>query len=164
MTGCSHQYGPHHMYVVRTHWGDVGLLWSGAVLGFTDVDALTISMAKSAEGQIPLAIAVRAIAIGVLSNTVLKLFLGATLGGARFRRLSATWCWRRARWREAAILASALFALTNGAASMTSFSAPATVDRIWTSRPRPAMAPRTFRGSQLVAGVRLPAGQARLGE
>ena len=79
------------VYAVRAYWGDVGLLWSGAVLGFTDVDALTISMAKSAEGQIHLAIAARAIAIGVLSNTVLKLLLGAALGGARFRRLSATW-------------------------------------------------------------------------
>ena len=76
------------VYVIRSHWGEIGLLWSGAVLGFADVDALTISMAKTAEGQIPVAVAAKAIAIGILSNTVLKLLLGVSLGGARFRRLA----------------------------------------------------------------------------
>lgn len=76
---------------VRSHWGEVGLLLSGAVLGFTDVDALTISMSKSADGQIPLAIAAKAIAIGVLSNTILKLLLGLVLGKARFRKLTSAW-------------------------------------------------------------------------
>ena len=45
------------IHAVRSHWGETGLLFSGAVLGFTDVDALTISMAKSAEGQIPIPVA-----------------------------------------------------------------------------------------------------------
>src|SRR5215470_4303657 len=79
------------VYAVRSHWGDVGLLLSGAVLGLSDVDALTISMAKSADGQIPVAIAAEAIAIGVLSNTVLKLLLGVALGKARFRKLTSSW-------------------------------------------------------------------------
>jgi uncharacterized membrane protein (DUF4010 family) len=79
------------VYAVRSHWGDIGLLLSGAVLGLTDVDALTISMAKSAQGQIPVAIAAKAIAIGILSNTLLKLFLGLCLGKARFRRLASAW-------------------------------------------------------------------------
>ena len=77
------------VYTVRSHWGDIGLLLSGAVLGLTDVDALTISMAKNADGQIPIAVAAEAIAIGVLSNTVLKLFLGLFLGKARFRKLAS---------------------------------------------------------------------------
>jgi uncharacterized membrane protein (DUF4010 family) len=76
---------------VRAHWGETGLLFSGAVLGFTDLDALTISMAKSAEGQIPIAVAAEAIAIGILSNTILKLLLGLSLGRARFRRLAPAW-------------------------------------------------------------------------
>jgi len=79
------------VHAVRSYWGDVGLLWSGAVLGFTDVDALTISMAKSAEGLIPIAVAAKAIMIGILSNTVLKGLLGLTLGRARFRRLAPAW-------------------------------------------------------------------------
>ncbi len=79
------------VYAVRSQWGDIGLLLSGAVLGLTDVDALTISMAKSAEGQIPIAVAAEAIAIGILSNTVLKLLLGLFLGKARFRKLVSAW-------------------------------------------------------------------------
>lgn len=79
------------VYVVRSHWGDAGLLLSGALLGLTDMDALTISMAKSAEGQIPIAVAAEAIAIGILSNTILKLLLGLFLGKARFRILAPAW-------------------------------------------------------------------------
>lgn len=76
---------------VRAHWGDPGLLFSGAVLGLTDVDVLTISMAKSAEGQIPIPVAAEAIAIGILSNTILKLVLGAVIGRGRFRILTPAW-------------------------------------------------------------------------
>jgi len=79
------------VYLVRSHWGDVGMLWSGAILGFADVDALTISMAKSAEGHIPVVVAARAITIGVLSNTVLKMLLAISVGAKRFRTLAAAW-------------------------------------------------------------------------
>jgi uncharacterized membrane protein (DUF4010 family) len=79
------------VYAVRSYWGDVGMLWSGAILGFADVDALTISMAKSAEGQIPLTVAARAIAIGVVSNTVLKILLAIAVGRKRFRTLAIAW-------------------------------------------------------------------------
>jgi uncharacterized membrane protein (DUF4010 family) len=79
------------MFAVRSYWGETGLLLSGAVLGLTDVDALTISMAKSAEGQISTQIAAEAIAIGILSNTVLKLLLAAAIGSGRFRRLTPVW-------------------------------------------------------------------------
>ena len=79
------------VHAVRLRWGATGLLFSGAVLGLTDVDVLTISMAKSAEGQIPIPVAAEAIAIGILSNTILKLLLGATVGRGRFRRLTPAW-------------------------------------------------------------------------
>jgi uncharacterized membrane protein (DUF4010 family) len=79
------------VHAVRSHWGETGLLFSGAVLGFTDVDALTISMAKSAEGQTPIPVAAEAIAIGILSNTILKLLLGAAVGRGTFRRLTPAW-------------------------------------------------------------------------
>ena len=78
------------VHAVRSHWGETGLLFSGAVLGLTDVDVLTISMAKSAE-QIPIPVAAEAIAIGILSNTILKLLLGAAIGRGRFRRLTPAW-------------------------------------------------------------------------
>jgi uncharacterized membrane protein (DUF4010 family) len=79
------------IHAVRSHWGETGLLFSGAVLGLTDVDVLTISMAKSAEGQIPIPVAAEAIAIGILSNTILKLILGVTIGRGGFRKLTPAW-------------------------------------------------------------------------
>jgi uncharacterized membrane protein (DUF4010 family) len=79
------------VHAVRSHWGETGLLWSGAVLGLTDVDALTISMAKSAEAEISIPIAAQAVAIGVLSNTILKLLLGSVIGRGRFQRLTPIW-------------------------------------------------------------------------
>ena len=65
-------------------FGAAGLLASGAVLGLTDVDALTATMARGATADG--AIAARAVAVGVLSNTLLKLGLTLGLGSAAFRR------------------------------------------------------------------------------
>ena len=79
------------VYAVRAHWGKTGVLFSGAILGLTDVDVLTISMAKSAEGQIPIAVAAQAVAIGILSNTIMKLLLGAVLGRGKFQKLTPAW-------------------------------------------------------------------------
>ncbi len=76
---------------VRLHWGETGLLLSGAVLGLTDVDVLTISMANTAEAQISIPVAAQAIAIGTLSNTILKLLLGVAIGRGRFRVLMPAW-------------------------------------------------------------------------
>jgi len=54
------------------------------VLGLTDVDALTTSMARSV-GQGALELAAMAIATGVLSNTVMKFAIAIGLGRGRFR-------------------------------------------------------------------------------
>jgi uncharacterized membrane protein (DUF4010 family) len=48
-------------------------------------------MAKSAEGQIAIPVAAEAIAIGILSNTIMKLLLGAVIGRGRFRMLTPAW-------------------------------------------------------------------------
>lgn len=73
--------------IVRRTWGDVGVVVSGAVLGLTDVDALTFSMARSAGTDIPIAIAARGIATGLTANTCLKLAVALALGTPRFRRI-----------------------------------------------------------------------------
>ncbi len=66
--------------------GQVGILLSGAILGLTDVDALTISMARSTQtSDVPLALAARGIATGILANTCLKLALAAGIGAGGFR-------------------------------------------------------------------------------
>jgi uncharacterized membrane protein (DUF4010 family) len=68
------------------------LLVSGAIVGFTDVDALVLSMARGAHGA-EMNAAALALAIGILSNTVLKLGVVLTLGRGRFRCLPpAAWC------------------------------------------------------------------------
>ncbi len=68
--------------------GATGTLTSAAILGLTDVDALTLSMARSmAPSQSP-AIAATAIALGILANTAMKLALAVTFGNGRFRGIA----------------------------------------------------------------------------
>jgi uncharacterized membrane protein (DUF4010 family) len=79
------------LYVV--HWlgqtfGNQGLFVSGAILGVTDVDALTISMAQGVHGE-EWTVAAQALSIGILSNTLLKLTVAIFLGSGRFRLFAA---------------------------------------------------------------------------
>jgi uncharacterized membrane protein (DUF4010 family) len=71
------------VYLARDSFGALGVLVSGAVLGLTDMDALTLSMSRS-EG-LTREIAARAITIGVLSNTLLKGTVAAVVGKGTFR-------------------------------------------------------------------------------
>ncbi|MGD9762913.1 MAG: MgtC/SapB family protein [Candidatus Binatia bacterium] len=73
------------VHIVHSYLGDPGLLASGAVVGLTDVDAVTVSMARMLnEGVAPMRGA-QAVAVGVLSNTLLKAALAAAIGRGRFR-------------------------------------------------------------------------------
>jgi uncharacterized membrane protein (DUF4010 family) len=73
--------------IVHRVWGEPGVIASGAVLGLTDLDALTISMAR-APASIPTEIAARAVVVGILANTALKLTVAMVVGVAGFRRLT----------------------------------------------------------------------------
>jgi uncharacterized membrane protein (DUF4010 family) len=73
---------------MRRVYGEGGLIASGAVLGLTDVDALTISMTRTAEAGVAAGVSARAIAVGILANCVLKTGLAA-LGTGSFVRLAA---------------------------------------------------------------------------
>ncbi|MGC4085363.1 MAG: DUF4010 domain-containing protein [Vicinamibacterales bacterium] len=75
--------------LVRGWFGAGGLLATGAVLGLTDLDALTISMAKAAASGLAPDIAARAIAIGCLSNCVMKGAIAVALGTTTFGRRAA---------------------------------------------------------------------------
>jgi uncharacterized membrane protein (DUF4010 family) len=68
--------------------GQSGVFASAAVLGLTDVDALTMSMAKGVAYSESPEVAATAIAIGVLANTVTKLALASFLGSHRFRTIA----------------------------------------------------------------------------
>lgn len=74
---------------VRERWGTQGVLTSAAILGLTDMDALTLAMNRLGSTADAAHLAAEAIAIGILANTVLKLALGLTLGSGGFRRVIA---------------------------------------------------------------------------
>lgn len=77
------------VHLARVTQGAAGVYTSAAVLGLTDVDALTLSMARDVARALSLETAARAIAIGVLANTLLKLGIAATVGVAAFRVIAA---------------------------------------------------------------------------
>ena len=77
------------VHVTGRVWGAAGVYGSAALLGLTDVDALTVSMARGAAYTVSLEAAAIAIGIGALSNTVLKLGLAVVLGRGRFRTVTA---------------------------------------------------------------------------
>ncbi len=75
---------------IRDSWGQSGLIVSGAILGLTDVDALTISMAKSGQNADHLPTAATAIAVGCLANSFFKLGIALTLGSRPFSKKVAS--------------------------------------------------------------------------
>ncbi len=75
---------------VRHTWGSPGVLASAAVLGLTDVDALTLSMSTMGDGPEIAALGAKAIAVGILANTGLKLGLVLGLGNSGFRLRAAS--------------------------------------------------------------------------
>jgi uncharacterized membrane protein (DUF4010 family) len=76
------------VWVAGHYGGDGGILGTASVLGLTDVDALTISMARQVAPAISLPTAALAIAVGVLSNTALKLTIALSVGSPGFRRVA----------------------------------------------------------------------------
>ena len=80
------------LYVVdaaQAWFGQAGLLTSAAALGLTDVDALTVTMARGLGARAGLEQAAQAITVGILANTLLKAGVAAVVGRGAFRRLAA---------------------------------------------------------------------------
>jgi uncharacterized membrane protein (DUF4010 family) len=76
------------VFVAREWWGSSGVIASAAILGLTDVDALTASMARGVARTGSPAVAATAIAVGVLANTAMKLGLALFLGNRTFRLIA----------------------------------------------------------------------------
>ena len=76
------------VYAARQVWGTSGVFASAAVLGLTDVDALTLSLARDVAHSVSPAVAATAIAIGVLTNTGMKLALALLFGSRRFKMIA----------------------------------------------------------------------------
>ena len=58
---------------------------SGFVLGLTDVDALTMSMTRSVASQVSVEVAGRAIAVGIVANSLMKCGIALAMGSPRFK-------------------------------------------------------------------------------
>ncbi|MFO0271405.1 MAG: MgtC/SapB family protein [Gemmatimonadota bacterium] len=69
-------------------FGRAGVLTSAFVLGLTDMDALTFSMARLGKEQAQVELAARAIAVGIVANTLLKGGLVLALGTPTLRRVA----------------------------------------------------------------------------
>lgn len=77
------------MVAVKDRFGGAGVLTSAAILGLTDMEALTFSMARLASQADLVPLGALAIAIGVFSNTLLKCVVALVLGAPVFRREAA---------------------------------------------------------------------------
>jgi uncharacterized membrane protein (DUF4010 family) len=68
-------------------WSLRALLVTSAMIGLTDLDALTLSLARSTSDLAP-EMAGRALAVGVLSNTLLKLGVALVVGHGAYRSIA----------------------------------------------------------------------------
>ncbi|NOT24729.1 MAG: MgtC/SapB family protein [Acidobacteria bacterium] len=74
---------------VQARWGAQALVVTSAFVGLTDLDALTLSLARSAgsSGDIPATVV--ALTAGILANTCLKLGVALVVGRGAFRSATA---------------------------------------------------------------------------
>jgi uncharacterized membrane protein (DUF4010 family) len=68
------------------HFGESGIYLAGAISGITDVDAITLSMAKIAKAGGSTNMAIQTIIIAALSNTLVKLIIVIVLGSIELRK------------------------------------------------------------------------------
>lgn len=73
----------------RQTWAVTGLYSTAVVLGLTDVDALTVSM-STPSADLVATLAARAIAAGILANTVVKLAISVVVGSPRYRLVAGS--------------------------------------------------------------------------
>lgn len=74
------------VHAAQAWFGRAGLVASAAALGLTDVDALTVTMARVVGPASGAEAAARALVVGILANTLLKLLVGAIVGRGAYRR------------------------------------------------------------------------------
>jgi uncharacterized membrane protein (DUF4010 family) len=72
---------------VQSRWGSQALVATSAFVGLTDLDALTLSLARSTTAD-GLGLAATALIAGIISNTVLKLAVAVVIGRGAFRAIT----------------------------------------------------------------------------
>jgi uncharacterized membrane protein (DUF4010 family) len=73
------------VFYLREWIGEGGLMAGGFLLGLTDVDALTLSMTRSVQSGTSIEAAARAIATGIVANSLLKCVIAVAIGHAVFK-------------------------------------------------------------------------------
>jgi uncharacterized membrane protein (DUF4010 family) len=74
--------------LVKSRWGSGALVATSAIVGLTDLDALTLSLARGGMGD-DVQAATIALVTGILSNTLLKLVVAGVVGRGWFRVMTA---------------------------------------------------------------------------
>jgi uncharacterized membrane protein (DUF4010 family) len=74
---------------VQARWSAEALVATSAIVGLTDLDALTLSLARSTVDVGAVPTAAFALVTGILSNTVLKLMVAVVVGRGWFRAATA---------------------------------------------------------------------------
>lgn len=77
------------VHIAQRTWGRTGVLTTAAALGLTDVDALTVSMAREIAPTASVETAALALAVGIIANNVLKTAIALVFGTHRFRVIVA---------------------------------------------------------------------------
>jgi uncharacterized membrane protein (DUF4010 family) len=75
------------IHFVQSRFGATGVVVTGALVGLTDMDALTLSMSRQAAAGTDLDVAALALATGIVSNTIVKLLISVIVGRGLFRTL-----------------------------------------------------------------------------
>jgi uncharacterized membrane protein (DUF4010 family) len=76
------------IFAVRARWGTGALVATSAFVGLTDLDALTLSLARSTAASGDVHPATIALVAGVLANTLLKLAVALVVGRGAFRLMT----------------------------------------------------------------------------
>jgi uncharacterized membrane protein (DUF4010 family) len=74
---------------VQARWSNEALVATSVFVGLTDVDALTLSLARSVADRASLTATAQALVAGVMANTLLKLLVAAIVGRGAFRTVTA---------------------------------------------------------------------------
>jgi len=72
--------------VLTQRFGEIGVLATAALLGMTDMDALTFGMSRLAETEALVVTAAKAVVLGMSVNSIFKAGLAMALGSPEYRR------------------------------------------------------------------------------
>ena len=84
------QAAPLTVELIRDRLGGSGIVGFSALLGLTDTDALTYSLSERADSIGGPGLAAHAIAVGLLSNTLVRGALALGLGRGKYRAAAVT--------------------------------------------------------------------------